>query len=126
MWNLGTLGSLETEVMERLWAAAQPVPVRELVNEMNAGRPAPLAYTTVMSTMAKLHRKGWLDRTRSGKQYLYETHESRDGYTARIMAEALSGSSDPDTVLLHFMERVQSSDSPELLSAVRRALDCDA
>ncbi|MEV8018133.1 BlaI/MecI/CopY family transcriptional regulator [Streptomyces sp. NPDC086554] len=123
MWNLG---SLETEVMERLWTAARPVPVRELVDEMNKDRPAPLAYTTVMSTMAKLHRKGWLDRTRSGKQFLYEPHESRDVYTARIMADALNSSTNPESVLLHFVERVHSSGSPDLLSAVRRALDSDA
>ncbi|MEU5977832.1 BlaI/MecI/CopY family transcriptional regulator [Streptomyces sp. NPDC047315] len=118
-----SLGSLEAEVMERIWSADRPLPVREVVDAMNAERPAALAYTTVMSTMAKLHRKGWLNRARSGKQFLYEPYESRDACTARLMAEALTNSSNPESVLLHFVERMSSTDSPALLSAVRRALD---
>ncbi|MDQ8706512.1 BlaI/MecI/CopY family transcriptional regulator [Streptomyces sp. LHD-70] len=119
MWNLG---SLEAEVMERLWAAGRPLPVRDVVDAMNAERPAALAYTTVMSTMAKLNKKGWLDRTRQGKQYLYQPHETREACTARLMAEALSGSGDPESVLLHFVERVAASESPDLQAAIRRAL----
>ncbi|TLS41561.1 BlaI/MecI/CopY family transcriptional regulator [Streptomyces montanus] len=123
MWNLG---SLEAEVMERMWTADHPLPVRHMVEAMNADRTSPLAYTTVMSTMAKLHRKGWLDRTRSGKQYLYQPRETRDACTARLMTEALTGSSDPESVLLHFVERVTSTGSPDLVAAVRRALGSDA
>ena len=119
MWSLG---SLEAEVMERIWSADHALPVRDVVGAMNAERSSPLAYTTVMSTMAKLHRKGWLNRTRSGKQYLYEPHESRDACTARLMAEALTDSRDPESVLQHFVDRVASSGSPALLSAVRLAL----
>ncbi|MFC4465935.1 BlaI/MecI/CopY family transcriptional regulator [Streptomyces xiangluensis] len=122
MWSLG---SLEAEVMERIWSADHPLPVREVVDAMNAERGSPLAYTTVMSTMAKLHRKGWLDRTRSGKQYLYEPRESREACTARLMAEALTDSNDPESVLLQFVERVASTGSPALLSTVRRALGED-
>jgi predicted transcriptional regulator len=119
VWNLG---SLEAEVMERMWSADRPLPVRVVVDTMNVDRAQPLAYTTVMSTMAKLHRKGWLRRTPSGKQYLYEPTESRDACTARIMAEVLTDSSNPESVLLHFVERVASSGSPALLKAVHRAL----
>ncbi|GHE76090.1 penicillinase repressor [Streptomyces cellulosae] len=119
------LGSLEAEVMERIWSADHPLPVREVVDVMNAGRSTPLAYTTVMSTMAKLHRKGWLDRIRSGKQYLYEPRESREACTARLMADVLTDGGDPEAVMLHFVERVTSTGSPALLSAVRRALGHD-
>lgn len=122
MWNLG---SLEAEVMDRLWAAEGPVRVRDVVDELNGSRNKPLAYTTVMSTMVKLWRKGWLRRRRSGKLYLYETTESRDVCAARIMTDVLTGSGDPETTMLHFVEHLTSSGSPELQSAVRRVLRSD-
>lgn len=122
MWNLG---SLEAEVMDWLWTAERPASVRDVVDDLNIVRIKPLAYTTIMSTMAKLHRKGWLRRTRSGKQYLYETTETREGCAARIMADVLTGSRDPETTMLHFVQHLTSNGSPELKSAVRRAMRRD-
>lgn len=31
-----------------------------------------LAYTTVMTVLMRLHKKGYLNRTKEGRQYLYE------------------------------------------------------
>lgn len=120
------LGSLEADIMDRLWAADRRLSVRQVVDAMNSERQTALAYTTIMSTMAKLHRKGWLSRSRQGKQYLYEPVETREACTARLMAEALTGGGDPESVMLHFVRRVTSTGSPELQGAIRRALGEDA
>jgi predicted transcriptional regulator len=63
-------GELEAEIMDRLWAWSRPALVREVVDDLNRDRP--LAYTTVMTVMENLHRKGWLRRERDGRAWRYE------------------------------------------------------
>jgi len=65
------LGPLEAEVMAVLWRAEAPLTVRAVVAELNAGREAPLAYTTVMTVMTRLAGKRVLARSRRGRQYMY-------------------------------------------------------
>ena len=52
------LGELEAAVMDRIWTGDRPVLVREVVEALQPERPS--AYTTVMTVMDNLHRKGWL------------------------------------------------------------------
>ncbi|MGV9311853.1 BlaI/MecI/CopY family transcriptional regulator [Streptomyces sp. NPDC003691] len=117
MWNLG---SLEAEVMDRIWSAAEPVTVREVSGEINSARAQPLAYTTVMTTMYKLFRKGWLTRDKRGKQYVYAPVEARDACVARLMNQVLGDSADPDVALLHFVQGLGSERSTALRSALHR------
>jgi predicted transcriptional regulator len=53
----GQLGPLERKLLEEVWSR-QSVTVRELV----AGGKIRLAYTTVMTTLDRLYKKGLLDR----------------------------------------------------------------
>ncbi|WP_413805547.1 BlaI/MecI/CopY family transcriptional regulator [Streptomyces sp. OE57] len=119
MWQLG---SLETEVMESVWAADGPVSVRQIVSALNGQRSRPLAYTTVMTTMDKLHRKRWLTRTRDGRRYVYEPSASREACAARIITRVLNDSGSPEAVLMHFVGQLEASGSAELQAAVRRVL----
>ena len=50
------LGELEAVIMDRLWEWGRPALVREMVDDLHDERP--LAYTTVMTVMENLHRKG--------------------------------------------------------------------
>ena len=79
-------GDLEAVIMDRLWEQSRPMLVREMVEELRDDRP--LAYTTVMTVMENLHRKGWLRRERDGRAWLYEPTGSRSGYTAALMNDA--------------------------------------
>ena len=54
-------GELEAVIMHRLWAWGRPALVREMVDDLQKDRQ--IAYTTVMTVMGNLHRKGWLRRT---------------------------------------------------------------
>lgn len=65
------LGPLEAEVMEAVWRARSAVTVRDVLARLNARRRPALAYTTVMTVMARLAEKGVLDRVRDGKSYRY-------------------------------------------------------
>ena len=66
------LGPLEAEVMRVAWASPGPLSVRAVLDQLNEGRTAPLAYTTVMTVMARLAEKEILRRTMNGRGYVYE------------------------------------------------------
>lgn len=66
------LGSLEAEVMGVMWSRHEPLSVRSVLHELNEGRQQQLAYTTVMTVMARLADKGILHRERNGRGYVYE------------------------------------------------------
>lgn len=65
------LGPLEIEVMEVLWAAGARS-VRDVVESL--GRK--LAYTTIMTTLDRLFKKGLLDRQKSERAFLYTARVS--------------------------------------------------
>jgi predicted transcriptional regulator len=111
-------GDLEAVIMHRVWDRAEPVTVRELFDALSAERT--IAYTTVMSTMDNLHRKGWLDRVREGKAYRYTATASREEYSARLMREALADGGDAEAVLSHFVAQIGSGESEALRSALRK------
>jgi predicted transcriptional regulator len=112
-------GDLEAVIMQLVWDRGSPVTVRELFDGMRQDRA--IAYTTVMSTMDNLHRKGWLDRVKEGKAYRYAATASREEYSARLMSEALADGGNAEAVLTHFVAEMDGGDS-ELLRAVIRRL----
>jgi len=114
-------GDLETVLMEMVWDRDAPVTVRELFEELRHQRD--IAYTTVMSTMDNLHRKGWLERAKEGKAYRYTATASREEYSARLMREALAGGGDTEAVLSHFVADMDGEDSEVLRAVVRRLGD---
>ncbi|WP_256790098.1 MULTISPECIES: BlaI/MecI/CopY family transcriptional regulator [Frankia] len=109
------LGDLEAEIMDRVWSARGPVTVRDVRGLL----ARPLAYTTVMTVMDRLFRKGWLRRERSGRSYRYQPALSRSAYTARLMSEVLSGTEDRGLALLHFVETMGAAEYESLRSAVQ-------
>jgi predicted transcriptional regulator len=111
-------GDLEAVIMDRVWERGEPVTVREVFDELSAERT--IAYTTVMTTMDNLHRKGWLDRVREGKAYRYTATASREEYSARLMREALADGGDAEMVLSHFVAQIGSGESDALRSVLRK------
>ena len=95
-----------------------PVTVRELFDELRGQRP--IAYTTVMSTMDNLHRKGWLNREKDGKAYRYTAVASRDEYSARLMREAMAEAGDTEAVLSHFVAQMDGEESAVLGEVLRK------
>jgi predicted transcriptional regulator len=110
-------GELEAVIMDRLWAWGRPALVRELVDDLHDERG--LAYTTVMTVMENLHRKGWLRREREGRAWRYEPTGSRSGYTVALMNDALGTTPDRRTALAHFVLQM----SPHDATLLREALD---
>ena len=63
---------MEADVMRVMWAQRRPLGVRAVLDRVNEDRRPPLAYTTVMTVMARLAEKGVLRRQLDGRGYVYE------------------------------------------------------
>src|SRR5258706_4686009 len=94
------LGDLEAVIMDRLWEWGRPALVREMVDALHDDRG--LAYTTVMTVMDNLYRKGWLRRERDGRAWRYEPARSRAGYTPALMNDAPATTTDRRPRAAHF------------------------
>lgn len=73
--------------MELTWEAGEAT-VRSALEALNARADKPRAYTTIMTTMARLHRNGLLERRREQRTDIYTPVMSRDAYLrARASAD---------------------------------------
>lgn len=109
-------GELEAVVMQRMWARNTPTTVREVLDELRSERD--LAYTTILTVMDNLFKKGWLRRELDGRAHRYSPVASREEHGAMVMRDALDGSGDRALALQHFVGRM----SEEEAAALRRAL----
>ncbi|MEU1013073.1 BlaI/MecI/CopY family transcriptional regulator [Streptomyces sp. NPDC088810] len=66
------LGPLGAELLTVLWRADCRLTVRQVLEEVNRGRPEPLAYTTVMTVLNRLNKRNVLRRTEEGRGFAYE------------------------------------------------------
>ena len=84
------LHELEEEVMEEVWRHDE-VSVREVTEMLNKRADRPRAYTTYMTIMGRLDRKGLLARRREGKSDFYRPLYTRADYVdLRAGAEIVS------------------------------------
>ncbi len=112
------LHELEAEVMEEIWQRDDAT-VREVLEALNQG-PKQRAYTTVMTIMVRLDRKGLLRRKRRGKSDVYRATMTRADYLdARASSEVAALLEQYGEVALgHFANQVEALD-PERLEQLR-------
>ncbi len=137
------LGELERAVMEALWDLTAPSPsgraqgatssatatatarqvAERLAERLAAGRS--LAYTTVLTVLGRLERKGMVRHLREGRTHPYAPVASREDYAAELMLEALGAAGDHrrGAVLARFGDAVASLPEAE---ALRQALQDSA
>jgi predicted transcriptional regulator len=115
------LGPLEQRLLEALWARRSAT-VRELVND---GCPE-LAYTTVMTTLDRLFKKGVLTRTEDGRAFRYapqfsreEMHREAAGQAFRQLLDASPASDLP----LSFLVEILSERDAQLLDDLRSLVE---
>ena len=111
-------GDLESAIMDVMWAADRPFAVRDVRERMSY--PRPVAYTTVMTVMDNLRKKGWLRRTDHGRAYRYEPTVSGDEYSAGVMRQGLAASSDPAAALMRFVGDLSAEEANALEEAYLR------
>jgi predicted transcriptional regulator len=112
------LHELEAEVMEQLWELGE-ASVRQVMQALNARSGKDRAYTTYMTILARLHKKGVLDRRRDGKTDFYTPVYDRDQYMALRAASEVDNLVEQygDAALSHFARQIANLDP-----ARRRAL----
>ncbi len=94
--------------MELVWAEEAPIAVREVVRRHGEK----LAYTTVMTTLDRLYKKGLLARQKEGNAFLYWPALSQDAYHRRIVEETVA-------------ELIQKSAGPVVNAFVELAVGLD-
>jgi len=112
-------GTLELRVLEVLWRLGSDATVREV----NADFPG-AAYTTVMTTMDRLHRKGILDRKKAGRAFVYRPRFSREALETAAAARALGTLLQGDSArpVLSFLVEAVSREDAQLLDELERLI----
>lgn len=113
------LGELQLQVMQVVWRLGEAT-VAQVHQALSAERK--IAYTTVLTTMQALERRGMLDHETAGKAYLYRPLVDQDEYTEasvdKLVGDLFDGRE--ERLLCHLLgaKRVSRSD----LAAVRRMI----
>ena len=117
------LGKLETQVMDAMWAASEPLCVEEVRSSLEeAGKSA--AYTTVMTTLGRLHKKGLLSRDMKGKAYYYTPNVTRKELSTSISKQVIDGllTTFAEPAMSYFVEAL-SDDHPDKLDALAEMIE---
>ena len=109
-------GALELRVLEALWRRGKGT-VRDLCDDFPAA-----AFTTLMTTMERLHKKGVLNREKSGRAFIYEPINSRAELESGLITRAIQPLLSSDSarpVLSCFVDEVSRHDE-RLLDELER------
>jgi predicted transcriptional regulator len=115
--QLPNLGELEARVLELLWDAGGWMTTRDVMEFLDGQRE--LAYTTVMTILVKLWKKGLVERTRDGRAYAYHPLLTREEWTARRMGELLAVAENRAEALSHFVSGIDQRDISQLRRILR-------
>lgn len=83
------LGDLEADIMEFIWArpSGQEVTVRDVFEALHERRR--IAYTTVMTTMARLAKKHLLRAEKAGNAYIHHPNFTEQEFVSRFVGRVL-------------------------------------
>jgi predicted transcriptional regulator len=115
------LGHLETQVMEILWSGGESN-VREVAQLLHR----PLAYTTVMTTLDRLYKKGLLNRRKSERAFFYSAQVTRNQWEEKragdFVAAFLAGSEPAGETLISCLVDAVGTQDEALLDALERKI----
>ena len=118
----GRFGPLEIRVLEALWSRAGRSSVRDLQPQFPG-----VAYTTLMTTLDRLHRKGVLLREKVGRAFVYRPRCSPDALRSDLAGRALvdvfgDRARELKPILSFFVETVSREDR-ESLAALEQLIE---
>ncbi|HEY3734977.1 MAG TPA: BlaI/MecI/CopY family transcriptional regulator [Streptosporangiaceae bacterium] len=112
----GELEAAALAVLQAADSALIPAEVRERLT-------GPLAYSTVVTILSRLHAKGVLSRVRAGRSYAYAPVADEPGLAARRMRGVLEAEDDRETVLARFVSGLSPADEKLLRRMLGEAAD---
>jgi predicted transcriptional regulator len=111
------LGPLEQRLMQELWSR-QTATVRELIEDGNTKQ----AYTTVMTTLDRLYKKGFLARVAEGRAFRYTPRQTAEEMRRGAAVEGirqLLGSSNESSLPLSYLVEALSAHDAQLLDELQ-------
>lgn len=111
------LGPFEQQLLQELWSHGSAT-VRELLADGTIHQ----AYTTVMTTVDRLYKKGLLDRVAEGRAFRYtprHTAEELQRVTALESIRQLLGSGDASALPLSYLVEALSTHDAQLLDELQ-------
>jgi predicted transcriptional regulator len=115
-------GQLEREVLAVLATSDRAMTPAEVLSELDDE----LAYTTVMTTLARLASRGVLDRERAGRAYAYRPLRDPETLTARRMRRLLEQDTNRAGVLARFVEELGPEDEKVLAAILDETVEDSA
>lgn len=108
-------GELEGSLLDFLWATGG-----EATPSVAHAAIAPeLAYTTIMTVLSRMWKKGLVTRDKVGRSYAYSAVKREPDHRAGLMHSTLSGSPNPAAVLSSFVDTL----TPKEVAVLRRLMD---
>jgi predicted transcriptional regulator len=89
---LSSLGPLERRVLETAWKLKK-ANVRDVVDALDNE----LAYTTIMTTLDRLYKKGYLDRELHGRAFVYSPRVTHEEMQIGVLGDVITGLLDSAT-----------------------------
>ena len=114
-------GGLEHEIVAVLAADGGPMTPGQVRQALGAD----LAYTTVMTVLARLCAKGVVTRQRTGRAFAYRAVLDEDEIAARQMRRLLDAKGDRVAVLSRFVGTLSADDERLLVDLLRRSESAD-
>lgn len=112
-------GPLEADVMEVLWQGHELA-----VRDVQARLARPIAYTTVMTTLDRLFKKGFVHRRRQGRAYVYTAaygrHEIHATVTSGLLGSLLDNAAATATPVLSNLVDMVADRDDRLLDELER------
>lgn len=119
-------GPLETQIMDVVWAAREPVSVSD-VHAALRKKKHNLAYSTVKAVLTNLSSKGYLRKRSEGRSNSFAAAESKEEFKQRVVKEVLDSllRDYRDPLLVHLIDDLavdkESLARLEVLLAKKRA-----
>jgi predicted transcriptional regulator len=110
------LGPLEIALMEILWTGGEGN-VRDVIDRL--GRP--LAYTTVMTTLDRLYKKGLLARRKSERAFIYSAALTREEWDQKRAGDFVAGFLSPELLISCLVDAMGQHDKA-LLDELERKI----
>ncbi len=108
--KFSVLGNLEAKIMEIIWSLGQAT-VRDVLRQMKKGKKP--AYTTIMTVMVRLHRKGVLRRHFKNEAYIYSPVQNKQVFLKNLSKKIISNLIDKfgeEVAVAGFMDIIGQTD----------------
>jgi predicted transcriptional regulator len=107
-------GELSGLVLEILRRAEHPLTPGQVLDRLHSAGSRPLAYTTVVTILSRLHDQGIADRFRTGRAYAYRAAADEAQLAGRRMRRLLDAEDDRAGVLASFVDGLSARDEQVL------------